>query len=181
MPPASNQFDYRLLADVVMTIEYTAMHSSDYEQRVLQALPQRVSSDRLYSLRNDWPDEWYDLMNGTERVVKLPIPRTHFAATLADLEVDQISLFALCGDGPPFELDVAGLALRQDGKEIKGGSARSAGQVVSTRNLTGANWAGVLVGRDPVGEWELTLGPSTERERLEDVMLCITYSGRHRG
>jgi hypothetical protein len=61
MPRASNPFDYRTIADVLLTIEYTALHSFDYRQRVIQALDTSLSADRPLSLRNQFPDQWYEL------------------------------------------------------------------------------------------------------------------------
>ena len=33
LPKAANPFDYRTIADVVFTVEYTALHSFDYRRR----------------------------------------------------------------------------------------------------------------------------------------------------
>ena len=38
MPKAANPFDYRTIADVLLTIEYTALNSFDYCQQVIQTL-----------------------------------------------------------------------------------------------------------------------------------------------
>ena len=63
MPKAANQFDYRTIADVLITIEYTALNSFDYRQQVIQTLNPNVSADRPFSFRNQLADQWYDLHN----------------------------------------------------------------------------------------------------------------------
>jgi hypothetical protein len=37
MPKAANQFDYSTIADVLVTIEYTALNSFDYREQVIQS------------------------------------------------------------------------------------------------------------------------------------------------
>jgi hypothetical protein len=63
MPKAANQFDYSTIADVLVTIEYTALHSFDYRQQVIQTLNPNLSADRPFSFRNQFADQWYDLHN----------------------------------------------------------------------------------------------------------------------
>ena len=61
MPRAANPFDFNSVADVLVTIEYTALHSFDYRQQVIKKLNPRVSSDRAFSFRAEFADAWYDL------------------------------------------------------------------------------------------------------------------------
>jgi hypothetical protein len=63
MPKAANPFDYRTIADVLITIEYTALHSFEYRQQVIQTLDPKISADRPISLRRQFPDQWYRLHN----------------------------------------------------------------------------------------------------------------------
>ena len=64
MPKAANPFDYRTIADVLLTIEYTAL-----EQLRLppagdpDARPPTLSADRPFSFRHQFADAWYDLHN----------------------------------------------------------------------------------------------------------------------
>jgi hypothetical protein len=60
LPRAANPLDYSTIADVLINLEYTALHSYDYEQQVLLSLDREVSLDRAFSLRQDFPDAWYD-------------------------------------------------------------------------------------------------------------------------
>jgi hypothetical protein len=63
MPKAANPFDYRTIADVLFTIEYTSLSSLDYRQQVIQQLDRTVSADRPYSFCHQFADQWYDLNN----------------------------------------------------------------------------------------------------------------------
>lgn len=63
MPIESNQLDYSSIADVMITIQYTALDSPDYRNEVLRKLPREFDGERLYSLRNDFADQFYQLSN----------------------------------------------------------------------------------------------------------------------
>ena len=73
MPKAANPFDYRTIADVLFTVEYTAMHSADYRQQVIKQLPDRVSAERPLSLRDQFADEWYALHNPRQTITPLVV------------------------------------------------------------------------------------------------------------
>ncbi len=49
MPRAANRFDYRTIADVLITIEYTALQDWLYREQVIQDLDTRFSGDRPFS------------------------------------------------------------------------------------------------------------------------------------
>ncbi|PLS81991.1 MAG: hypothetical protein CYG59_05140, partial [Chloroflexi bacterium] len=61
MPRAANPFDYRTIADVIMTVDYTALHSFDYRQQVIQRLDTRMTGERSFSVRDEFADAWYQL------------------------------------------------------------------------------------------------------------------------
>jgi len=56
MPKAANRFDYWTIEDILLTIEYTALNSLDYRQKVIRSLGNFVRADRLFSIRNEFPD-----------------------------------------------------------------------------------------------------------------------------
>jgi receptor-binding and translocation channel-forming TcA subunit of Tc toxin len=63
LPKAANPFDYSTIADVLLTLEYTALNSFDYRQQVIQTLDPELSVDRPFSFRQEFPDQWYELNN----------------------------------------------------------------------------------------------------------------------
>jgi hypothetical protein len=52
MPMASNQIDYRTIANVLITIEYTALDSYDYRHQVIHELDSCFSADGPFSFRH---------------------------------------------------------------------------------------------------------------------------------
>ena len=182
---AANALDFPGVADVLVTVEYTALDSFDYRLQVLQSMPSRVSADRAFSFRRDLADAWYDLHNPdqteTPLAVSFPVTRADFGPNLDQLRIDHLAIAFVRGAGT-FEIPIA--ALRHtgaDGGPPVGGSAISVDGLVSTRVGNAGAWFPIL-GREPMGTWQLVF-PDTFQTRkdllkLEDILLVITYSGR---
>jgi hypothetical protein len=198
MAKAANPFDYRTIADVLITIEYTALHSLDYQQQVIQQLDRGVSADRRFSFREQFPDQWYDLHNpdqaATPMVVSFSTAREDFPPNLEDqsLKLLQIVVYFVRKQGQSFEVPVADLRLASDGVETGGGGGLSIDGVISTRRGNGAGWRAIADGiKSPLGQWVLSFrsNPSDpiqdqrvqdyfKNEWIEDIIFLITYSGR---
>jgi hypothetical protein len=186
MPRASNPFDYRTIADVLLTIDYTALDSPDYRQQVLRALPSTNRVDAAFSFRNQLPDQWFDLNNPTQTAspmrVSFRLLADDFPPNLEEPRIEHIALYA--SRRSMAELPISRLVLRQVGAPgAIGGAARTVDGLASTRTGSGAAWAG-MIGRSPVGEWELEL-PNTDdiRQRftngdLRDLFLVVSVVGR---
>jgi hypothetical protein len=188
MPKAANQFDYRTIADVLLTIEYTALNSFDYRQQVIQTLDPNLSADRSFSFRNQFADQWYDLHNPEQTkvpmTVRLKTLREDFPPNIEALRIQQVLLYFVRADGKSFEVSVTHLLYTAQGEIGKvGGSATSIDGIISTRRGNAGSWT-EMIGKSPAGEWEFAL-PDTEEMRnrfknkeIEDILLVITYSGR---
>jgi hypothetical protein len=190
MPKASNPFDYNTIADVLFSIEYTALNSFDYRQEVIQRLRRSISSDRPFSFRQQFADEWYDLHNPEQEVeVKQMVAnfetrREDFPPNLVNLTVQHVVLYFARKNGASFEVPVT-IHLRfteQGSAGSVGGPATSLDGVVSTRRGNAGAWMSML-GKTPFGKWELAF-PHTEdmknrfkNEEIEDILFVITYSG----
>jgi hypothetical protein len=193
MPRAANPFDFRTIADVLVTVEYTALNSYEYRQQVLKTLDPKLSGERSFSFRNQFADAWYDLHNpeqsATPMTVKFKTWREDFPPNLDDLRIEQVLLFfsrvfdEAAGD-QPFEMELNKfLFTPKDEKDAAGSGATTIDGVISTRRGNGTGWNG-MIGKTPAGEWELVL-PNTEEmtkrfknEKIDDILLVITYGGR---
>ena len=181
MPKASNPFDYGTIADVLLTIEYTALDSYDYRQQVIQRLDQSVHADRPFSFRFGFPDAWYDLHNpeqtATPMTVRFEIRREDFPANLSDLTIERALLYFARADGKTAEFPVD---LKRVGSKTAGhATAQTVDGVARIASFTGS----------PAGTWELSLrsdDPKRDQEvrerfkneEIEDILLVITYSGQ---
>lgn len=187
MPKASNPFDFNTIADVLLTVDYTALNSYDYREQVVRSLPSRLSGDRPFSFRRQFADAWYDLNNpgqsATPMVVRFETRREDFAANVDDLRIQQIVLLFVRRSGATFEVPVTHLHFtEQGGTAPAGGAATTIDGVISTRRGNAGTWI-PMIGRLPLGKWELSL-PNTQEmidcfheEDIEDILLVITFSG----
>jgi hypothetical protein len=189
MPKVANPFDYRTIADVVFTVEYTALHSVDYRQQVIKQLPDRVSAERPLSLRDQFADQWYALHNPrpttTPLVVTFKTVRADFPPNVEELRIQQVLLAFVRAEGQSFEVASAQLRFTPQGETVPvGGAAGSSVEgIISTRRSNAGSWT-ALIGKAPVGTWELTL-PNTEEmknrfknEEIDDILMVLTYAGR---
>lgn len=80
MLKANNPFDFNTIADVILTIEYTALEDYNYKVRRMNGNnATNADSSRLFSMKNDFADQWYDLSNG-ELEVSFDISQFNFPA-----------------------------------------------------------------------------------------------------
>jgi hypothetical protein len=190
LPKAANLFDYNTIADVLITIEYTALDSSSYRSQVIQRLNPNFSADRAFSLRNQFPDQWYDLHNpeqiSTPLTVKFNTLREDFPPNLDDLSIQQVVMyFARSSNAEFVEVEVKSFNFKEEGSADKlGGTATSSlDDIISTRRDNASNWA-PMIGKSPFGEWELSFPDTAQmreifaQEQFEDILFVITYQGR---
>ncbi|HMB28430.1 MAG TPA: hypothetical protein VKS99_10010, partial [Blastocatellia bacterium] len=188
LPKAANQFDYSTIADVLLTVEYSALNSFDYRQQVIQTLDPELSLDRPFSFRQQFPDQWYDLNNPdqtpTPMVVRFKTMRGDFLPNIDDLNIQHLLLYFAPTNGQPVEIQGARLLFKKQGDQTQvGGSSDSIDGVISTRRANGGNWL-PITNKLPIGEWELAL-PTDEatknffrNEEIGDILFVVTYSGR---
>jgi Tc toxin complex TcA C-terminal TcB-binding domain len=193
MPRAANQFDFRTIADVLITIDYTALDSPDYRQQIVQKLNARpiFQADRPFSFRNDLADQWYDLHNpdqtATPMVVSFTTQRDDFPPNITDLRIQQVVLYFAFAEGYSFVVSVT-LSFTEQGSTVPvGGPALSVDGIISTRTGSAGSWISML-GKSPIGQWDLAF-PETfldgqkasdvfKKEEIEDILFVITFSGR---
>lgn len=198
MPRAANPFDFRTIADVLVTIEYTALNSFDYRQQVIKMLDPKLSGERSFIFTSQFADAWYDLHNpeqsASPMTVKFKTWREDFPPNLDDLKIQHVLLFFgrvvdEVAEEKPLEVEVKSLQFTPQGeKNPVGGGATTIDGVISTRRGNGASWNS-MIGKTPAGEWELSLkfdDPVKDKEirdrfkneEIWDILLVITYGGR---
>ncbi|MEU9917799.1 neuraminidase-like domain-containing protein [Streptomyces sp. NPDC051001] len=188
LPRPANPFDFRSLADVHLTIDYTAVSSADYRAQVVRELDQSADGERGFSLRHEMADAWWDLHNpnqsDTPLRVRFTTGRADFPPNVDELTITHVALAFASGAPLPGELSAVSLRFKETGRTSwLGGTGTLVGGVVSTQRAGGGPWLPML-GKSPVGEWELGL-PDTDEVRewlkadgLDDAVLVVSYRGR---
>ena len=190
LPKAANPFDYRAIADVLLTIEYTALSSPVYRQQVIKQLDRSVSGERLFSVRDQFADVWYELNNpdaikDPERrmVANFSTRREDFPPHVGEMSIQHVTLHVARRDSFVEEVQIEELQFTPTGESAPvGGAALTVEGSVSTRRPNGVAWVG-MQGKSPVGRWELRL-PNTNPVRawfkeglIEDLALVVTFGG----
>lgn len=187
MPKPANRLDFQTIADVLFTVEYTALHSDTYALQVMDGLDRSFSADRTFSIRQQFPDQWFDLHNpdqtGMPMAVRLETRQEDFPPNLNELEIGDLLLCFIRGEDETFEMN-ADLRFTENGREDSvGGSAQSIDGIISTRRPGNALEWQSMIGTRPTGSWELRL-PDTEEVRslfrdewIKDILLIINYEG----
>ena len=188
LPKAANPIDYRTIADVLLTIEYTALESPDYRQKVIRSLDTTFSGERSFSLRNQFPDAWYDLNNpdtvdpAIRMRAALPMTRDDFPPHIANLTVAHLTLFVVHADTFTDELSVMAMRHTIAGHTTEAGEVRTVGGIAGTRRPGAAPWQ-VFVDSDPAGTWELqfedtpAVRSAFTDEAVGDIVLVFTLAG----
>ncbi len=187
LPRPANPFDFRTMIDVLLTVDYTALDSAVLRDQVIRSFDTRASVERAFSVRHDFPDQWYDLHNPdqspTPMRISLGTVRTDFPANLEGLRLEQILLFAAGIDDEPVAVTVEELRLTPTkGEPVSGeGPATAADGLISTRRNNGRPWR-TLLRRSPVGEWELALDEELQlafkEGRVADIVFVISVTGQ---
>jgi len=187
MPKAANPFDYTSIADVLVTIDYTAMDSLDYRTQLLQSaeFSAPLSADRPFSFRFDLADQWYDLHNpdqtGKPMVVTFTTGTADFPPNIKGLKIQQLVLYFSRSEGSTFEAK-ASLHFTSNNGQAIGAAETSFDGVISTRKGNAPGWL-PMRGMTPFGVWELDLSGDQgirdhlQKDEIEDILFVITYSG----
>ena len=185
MPKAANHFDYRTIADVLITIEYTALNSFDYRAQVVQEMDNAVSIDRPFSFRAQFADQWYDLHNpeqtATPMTVRFKTRREDFPPNIDNLKIEHVLLYFAGATETLPGISVVNLLFTElNGGGTVGGVAKPIECLVSTRKGNAGSWMSML-GKSPIGEWVLTLPDELKQrfknDEIEDILFAVTCSG----
>lgn len=122
MPKAANPFDYRSIADVLFTVEYTAVQNFDYRQQVIKQLSDQVGADRPLSFRHQLVNQWYELhhpeLTATPMVAPFETIRDDFPPNLEDLRIQHVLLAFVRAKGRSFEMADAQLFFSAQGETV---------------------------------------------------------------
>jgi hypothetical protein len=187
LPKAANPFDFRSIADLVLTFEYTALQDEGYRSDVVSRLNAnlRRTGDRPFSLRRDFLGEWFELHNpvstggedaASGRTATLRLAAADFPTHLRGLEVADVAVYLV----PAEDADRAEVAVTL-GHAGARGTATTVDGVASTRSGGAKPWQD-LRRSDPLGDWTVTLDQAgaalLDGERMQDVLLVVGYAGQ---
>lgn len=192
LPRAANRFDFDTLSDVVFTIEYTALHSSDYRHQIIQEMDRSYSAEQAYSIKREFPDLWYQLHHpdtlidpdSGDLLAGIATLRGHFSPNLDMLQIEHVVLYFVGAEQAAIEINVEDLRFKPDGagSSISYGGATTVDGVISTRRANAGGWL-PLLGESPAGEWTFVFEDTPafrahfSEQRITDILFVLSYSG----
>jgi hypothetical protein len=190
MEKAGNLFDYRTIADVLITLEYTALNSFDYGRQVKTRLNSDlfVSAMRPFSFKNQFADQWYDLHHpileeGIEptAMVRFKTTRADFPPNIDNLRIKAVSMYFVLDSGviTETEIEIDSLTI-QDGN-ISVFAGPTVERLIGTRTHNPSWSSDHHVNQD----WELSIKDNAtlqffSDERIEDILFVIQYEGERK-
>ncbi|HEU4434394.1 MAG TPA: neuraminidase-like domain-containing protein, partial [Pyrinomonadaceae bacterium] len=193
MPKAANFINYDSIADVLITIEYTALSDAVYREQVIQQLDRKFNADRALSLQQHLPDSWYDIHNPEQLEparrfrAEFSIAETDFPLNLErdSLKTSHLLVYFVPTNGEPIKVTNIGLTLLPEGAPPNttplGGDASSDRGLLSTRSGSAPNW-GSCVGVAPFGKWTLDLSQDAAlqallaADKVRDILFVLSYN-----
>ncbi len=156
-------------------------------------MDREVSADVAFSLRDQFPDQWYELLNPAQSASPMKVhfrtDRHDFPPNVEDLRLRHVLLYLVPGDEQQPASPVTGMLFTSTvppngTTEGVGGTATPIAGVVSTRRGNGSPWLAMIdAPRAPYGQWELALPNDQVTQdlftngQIEDILLVVTYSG----
>jgi hypothetical protein len=195
LPRAANFINYDSIADVLLTIEYTALNDGIYRDQVIQRLGRDFAADRAISFRQGLSDSWYDIHN-PEQLESAKRFRAEFSMTNADfpvnlekgsLKISNLVVYFVPNDGEVVKATTVGLRFVPEGAPPTatplGGDAGSLRGLLSTRSGSASSWKNCL-GLPPLGKWTLDLSGDAElqlllaADKVRDILFVVSYTGQ---
>ncbi len=186
LPKAANPFDYRSLSDVLVTFDYTALFDADLRAAVIGGLNanRQRGADSVFSLADDFPDQWYSLQqppdSGTTRSAVITLDASDLPVNIpaGSLQTTAVAL-QLVSSG---DLPTSTVTLYQvDGSSRPGGSAQTDTQGLASTRRGAQPWISQLLGRNPVGDWQITVDGAAsalfDNHQVDDILLVVSWSG----
>jgi hypothetical protein len=177
LPDKFRPFDYDTISDVILHIRYTARDGGDALKtacqtglaQALNALKSQGSADglglgRLFSLRHEFPTEWYRFLNPpvadtADQTLTLTLGKERFPFLFRDesLTISAIQVFVMAKSGD-FDATTLNMSLQESG------SASAQFTFTGTRFLTGEETSVGGATTSALGGWKLT--PSAPGNQL---------------
>ena len=181
LPRQGNSFDLSTIADVLFTIDYTALEDLDYRATVIRGLnvDRTRHADRIFSLRTQYPDAWWALNNPDppaadgSRTAPVAIGAADVPSQLEGLVIENVSVQLISDtDLPSVTITLAFAGQSGQAETSEGGAGTNRGNA--------AAWI-PLCGGSPIGTWTITLDSATaallDAGTLDDVLLVLGCAG----
>jgi hypothetical protein len=191
LPPAGNPFDFDTIAEVVLTVEYTALMSYELRDRVVKKLPRRWSGDISFSVRRDLPDVWYELSNPTSEGVleiELELDTRFFPSGISNRSIDEVALsLRLRDSGYPVAYVLPTFIPQNSTTPVVGTQSSLVKGLVSSTQSGASSWSALRGSAGTAARWkfqlsdvsasDFSLREAFQESNVDDITVVFTVSG----
>ncbi|MCS5700796.1 hypothetical protein NZK32_17275 [Cyanobium sp. FGCU-52] len=186
LPKAANAFDFNTIADVIFTIEYSAIYSDEYRRQVVQRLNSSLAyqGERTFSLRQHFADEWYslhhpELIDDVSLRLRptLELGRADYPPNLINdsLKLSQLSVYVVRREGITDEINISGLSWVYPGGTSllpfsNSASITTRNGLLTTRDLPASSAFAALRDQPPLGTLSFQLAGQIDGKPFEEAM-----------
>ncbi len=176
LPAQLRMFDYATIADVIISLDYTARHDGTFgaevEANLVDTLQDYATQNglfRLVSLRHEFPDAFYQLCNppaGQAPSTSFTLDKRHFPFWLETQNLiisKPVAVWPQAKAGQ--QLDAPSLGLTIAGANVGGWSDDGAGSSRGTVNVAGS----------PIRTYAATAN-AIDKSKLADVVMLVQYT-----
>ncbi|MGW0631177.1 hypothetical protein [Streptomyces sp. NPDC002758] len=137
IPHSTNLLDFSSIADVLVTHDHTTIDNADLRIRLVREFGRTRDGERGFSLRQNFPDTWWNLTDpgavDTPLNVTSTTALTDFPAKLEELETAHVAIGLVTPSDPLTPLFTVSLRFMHDGTTVRlGGAATPVDRVADT-------------------------------------------------
>jgi hypothetical protein len=194
LPKPAQEWSLSSIVDVIVHLDYSAKYAPLRKTRTLSNMPSTVESTRSFSIRSEFPDQWYTISNEpiTDSSIELDVEPRDFIKSSDGSYVQDFRVFFVLEDPTTTSMDI-GVAFvpadtgSQPSDDPQTPLVQTVDQgeaIASTRRSP--SWSGsAVMGETPLGTWHLSFPTSSgdhtlqqllDSKKVNDIVLEIDYA-----
>jgi hypothetical protein len=185
LPSQIRAFDYGTISDVIIHISFEAKYDGGLKIAVEQGISEKLITlagtnvlTRLFSLRHDFPDAYYRLLNPTGAVqsTEFEVTRQHFPYFLSGKTLNATSATIslkprTAGNGQYQAIDTVGLSLLVNGGNPKPVDNWTTSKTTNLQEVT------ITFSGSPLQTWTIGVeNPGLDKTTVDDILILLRYT-----
>ena len=174
MSKAANYFDYSTIADILFTIEYTALDDFDHRRKVLKEMDPTIEAVRPYNFTTQFADQWYDFNNPVSNnapvTVAFETRKADFPANLENMLIQKVTLYMVPANAEE-KLNIENKDIPLSFDNISPTLSVGADNLINSTDFNAS--------KNIQGTWVMTLPKEVitkiREKKITDILFAITY------
>jgi hypothetical protein len=175
-----NAFDFNTISDIIIKLNYTSREGGELLRQKAKDAPKQIQSEpspRLFSMKHEFPNEWYAFLTTQTLEFKLAQERFPFQLRGKEITVNKMELFLLIKDDANQKELEGKIVINLNPAPI------DSVDLLPDRNLGGVFSAQVSeIDKDISNTWKLAITDNAglDKKVIEDLIILCHYSAQER-